>query len=72
MVEDCLNKNILEICETTNKLRVNLDPRIMLLIREADCLSKMNIPIPVITEVVLSRKNYFIQVNDSFQVSKYE
>ncbi|KAG8296780.1 hypothetical protein J6590_049807 [Homalodisca vitripennis] len=40
-------------------MRVNLDPRIVLLIREANCLTKMDIPVPVVTHTLLCKKNYF-------------
>lgn len=48
---------------------MNLDFRIKTLIREADCLMKMNIPIPPVTLTLLSKKEYFTLVSDSLQVS---
>jgi dynein heavy chain len=69
VVDDCLNKTLLVITEDSGKLRVNLDPRIVLLIREADCLTKMDVPVPVVTHTLLCKKNYFTTVNDSLQVT---
>jgi len=69
MIDECLTRNLLTVDpEHGNKLEIHLDPRIPLLIREADCLAKMAIPTPVVTNVIFAKKTYFILVKDSLQV----
>ncbi|KAG8237937.1 hypothetical protein J437_LFUL017487 [Ladona fulva] len=68
VVDDCLSQNILCLCPDTGRLKVNLDQRIRLLIREAGCLAKMSIPIPIVTLTLLSKQDYFTTVNDSMQL----
>lgn len=68
MVDEGLKQTLLCLCPTTGKLRVNLDSRLTLLIREADCMAKMNVPVPVVARTLLSKRNYFTIVNDSLQV----
>lgn len=70
VINDCLKKKLLIIDEETNKLQVNLDFRIKTLIREADCLVKMDIPVPPVTLTLLSKRDYFTLVSDSLQVVK--
>lgn len=71
VVDDCLNKKLLAICPNTGKLVVNLDHRLELLIREAECLTKMNVPVPVVTMTLLCKHDYFTHVKDSLQVGKH-
>lgn len=68
MIDDSLRRRLLAIDNETGKLKVNLDFRIKTLIREADCLMKMNIPIPPVTLTLLSKRDYFTLVGDSLQV----
>lgn len=69
VLDDCLNKYLLAIDEDDGKLKVNLDFRIKLLIREADCLIKMGVPVPNVTLTLLSKRDYFTLVSDSLQVN---
>nr|CAD7258976.1 unnamed protein product [Timema shepardi]CAD7569562.1 unnamed protein product [Timema californicum] len=68
LVDECLSRKLLLICEESGRLKVNLDDRIRLLIREADCLAKMGLPIPVVTRTLLAKRDYFTAVNDSLQI----
>ncbi|XP_046389607.1 dynein axonemal heavy chain 5 [Ischnura elegans] len=68
VVDECLSKKILCLCPDTGRLKVNLDQRIRLLIREAGCLAKMSISIPIVTLTLLSKQDYFTTVNDSMQL----
>nr|CAD7405488.1 unnamed protein product [Timema poppensis] len=67
LVDECLSRKLLLICEESGRLKVNLDDRIRLLIREADCLAKMGLPIPVVTRTLLAKRDYFTVVSDSLQ-----
>lgn len=72
MIDDCLQKKLLAIDSETGRLQVNLDFRIETLIREADCLSKMNVSLPPVTLTLLAKRDYFTLVSDSLQVRKFE
>ncbi|RZF32385.1 hypothetical protein LSTR_LSTR001849, partial [Laodelphax striatellus] len=67
VVDECLNKSLLTISEESGKFKVNLDERIVLLIRESECLNKMGLPVPVVTKTLLTKADYFTHVNDSLQ-----
>ncbi|KAI8431134.1 hypothetical protein MSG28_001183, partial [Choristoneura fumiferana] len=45
-VDDCLNNTLLKI-DDTGRISVNLDHTIKLLIRESDCLVKMDVELPI-------------------------
>lgn len=70
VLDECLHKNLLAIDNDNRRLKVNMDFRVKLLIREADCLIKMNIPIPHVTLTLLAKRDYFTLVSDSLQVRK--
>lgn len=70
VLDECLHKYLLAIDKDSGKLKVNLDFRIKLLIREADCLIKMNVPIPHVTLTLLAKRDYFTLVSDSLQVTQ--
>jgi hypothetical protein len=57
------------LSEEAGCLKVNLDHKVKLLIREADCLAKMGVPMPVVTRTLLCKRDHFILVGDSLQVS---
>ncbi|KAF4514205.1 UNVERIFIED_CONTAM: hypothetical protein B566_EDAN019421, partial [Ephemera danica] len=67
MVDEGLKQTLLALCPKTGRLRVNLDYRLTLLIREADCMAKMNLPVPVVARALLSKRSYFTLVNDTLQ-----
>ena len=71
MVDEGLQAPLLALCPQTGKLRVNLDPKITLLIREADCLAKMGVPVPVVASTLLAKRNYFNTVTDTLQVTAH-
>ena len=69
MTDECLTRHLLNLeTDHSGKLSVNLDQRIPLLIREADCLAKLGIAMPVVTSALLSKRHYFTLVRDSLQV----
>lgn len=55
------------IDEKSGKIKVNLEERISLLIREADCLAKLNLQIPIVALTILAKKNYFTLITNSLQ-----
>lgn len=67
-VDDSLNNTLLRI-DGNGRIVVNLDHTVRLLIRESDCLVKMDIPLPIVCHSLYAKKNYFTLVNDSLQVS---
>lgn len=67
-VDDSLNKYLLAIDDKTGKLKVNMDHTINLLIRESDCLVKLDINLPVVCQALYAKRDYFTLVNDSLQV----
>ncbi|XP_018911445.2 dynein axonemal heavy chain 5 [Bemisia tabaci] len=67
VVDECLNKSLLDISDDSGQLVVNLDKRITLLIREADCFYKMGLPVPVVTHTLYAKRDYFTLVTDSLQ-----
>lgn len=54
--------------EKTGKIKVNLEGRISLLLREADCLAKLNLEIPIVALTILARKDYFTLITNSLQL----
>lgn len=67
-VDDSLNKTLLKI-DDSGKINVNLDQTISLLIRESDCLIKMDVELPIVCQSLYAKKNYFTILNDSLEVS---
>ncbi|KAK1128262.1 hypothetical protein K0M31_002732 [Melipona bicolor] len=68
VIEDCLKRPLLTVDEKTGKIKVNLGGRIILLLREADCLAKLNLEIPIVALTILAKKDYFTLVTDSLQL----
>jgi len=64
-----LRQKLLTFCPESGKVKVNLDFRLMVLIREADCMAKMFIEVPVIAMTLLSKRSYFTTINDCLEVS---
>ncbi|XP_063235253.1 dynein axonemal heavy chain 5 [Bacillus rossius redtenbacheri] len=67
-VDESLSKRLLTFCEDSGRLKVDFDERIRLLIREADCLGKMGVELPVITRTLLAKRHYFTTVTDTLQL----
>ncbi|XP_052132221.1 dynein axonemal heavy chain 5, partial [Frankliniella occidentalis] len=68
VTDECLTRRLLSLeTENSGKLTVNLDQRVPLLIREAACLAKLGIAMPVVTSALLSKRHYFVLVKDSLQ-----
>ncbi|XP_011504753.1 PREDICTED: dynein heavy chain 5, axonemal [Ceratosolen solmsi marchali] len=67
IIEDCLKQNLLTVDELTGKLKVNLESRIVLLLREADCLAKLKLEIPIVAKSILAKRDHFTIVKDSLQ-----
>lgn len=59
---------MLTVDRDTNKVKVNLEGRIVLLLREADCLAKLKLEVPIVALTILVKKDHFTLVNDSLQL----
>lgn len=59
---------MLTVDRETNKIKVNLESRVSLLLREADCLLKLKLEIPIVALTILVKRDYFILVHDSLQL----
>ncbi|KAG5316099.1 DYH5 protein, partial [Acromyrmex insinuator] len=68
VIEDCLKRPLLIVDKKSAKVKVNLENRVVLLFREADCLAKMNLEIPIVALTILAKKDYFTLVTDSLQL----
>ena len=66
VADACLVQPILAL--QNDRLFVNLHSTIPLLIREAKCLAKMNIQLPIVAATLLSKQNYFNIILDSLNV----
>lgn len=69
-VDHCLLRNLMAVCPEQQKLKVNLHQSIPLLIREADLMIKMDLPVPVVALTLYSKQERFSLVQDSLQVRK--
>lgn len=56
------------IDDKTGKIKVNLEGRVILLLREADCLAKLNLDIPIIALAILTKKDHFTLITDSLHL----
>ncbi|TGZ53817.1 Dynein heavy chain 5, axonemal, partial [Temnothorax longispinosus] len=61
-------KPLLIVDEKSAKVKVNLENRVVLLFREADCLAKINLEIPIVALTILAKRDYFTLVTDSLQL----
>lgn len=52
-----------------DRLLVNLHPTIPLLIREATCLAKLNVEIPIVAATLFVRQQHFYTIQDSLNVN---
>ncbi|KAJ9592734.1 hypothetical protein L9F63_015614, partial [Diploptera punctata] len=68
LVDESLNQKLLALSEESGQLRVNLDHQVKQLIREADCLAKMGMPMPIVTNTLLLKADHFTVVSDSLQL----
>ncbi|KZC10625.1 Dynein heavy chain 5, axonemal [Dufourea novaeangliae] len=68
VIEDSLKRSLLVVDEETDKIKVNLDGRVALLLREADCLAKLNLEIPIVALTLLAKKSHFTLITDSLQL----
>lgn len=50
------------------RLFVNLHPTIPLLIREVNCLAKLDIEIPIVAAILFSKEEHFHRIQDSLNV----
>lgn len=67
--DKCLTKKLLKVCPESQKLKVNLQTAIPLLIKEADLMIKMDLPVPMVALTLYTKQDHFILVRDSLQVS---
>lgn len=67
-MDKCLTKMLLTICKESGSLKVNLPFTIPLLIREAECLLKLELPVPMIALTLFSKQDHFFTLKDSLQV----
>ncbi|BES98150.1 dynein heavy chain [Nesidiocoris tenuis] len=65
VAENCLRKKLLVFNEKEGTLEINFDYRLRLLIREAECMAKMDLPVPVLNMTLLNKKDHFIKIEDS-------
>uniref|UniRef100_A0A1B0GJY1 Putative dyneins heavy chain n=1 Tax=Lutzomyia longipalpis TaxID=7200 RepID=A0A1B0GJY1_LUTLO len=63
VADACLVQPILALQH--DRLFVNLHSTIPLLIREAKCLAKMNIELPIVAATLLAKQNHFSTIQDS-------
>jgi dynein heavy chain len=68
VADACLIQPVLAI--QNDKLIVNLHPTIPLLIREAKCLAKMGIDLPIVATTLLCKQHHFDTICDSMNVRK--
>lgn len=61
-------RSLLATDQKTGKIKVNLESRIVLLFREADCLAKLNFNIPIVALAILAKRDYFTMVSNSLQL----
>lgn len=66
-MDKCLQRPLLAVCPEKQRLKVNLHHTIPLLIREADLMAKMDLPIPTIALTLYAKQNHFNFVKDSLQ-----
>lgn len=66
VADPCLVQPVLAL--QGDRLIVNLHPTITLLIREAKCMAKMNIDIPIVAATLLCKQNHFYVIQDSLNV----
>lgn len=66
-MDKCLQRPLLAVCPEKQRLKVNLHHTIPLLIREADLMAKMDLPIPTIALTLYSKQSHFNLVKDSLQ-----
>ncbi|VEN47382.1 unnamed protein product, partial [Callosobruchus maculatus] len=67
-VDHCLLRHLLAVNAEKQKLKVNLHPTIPLLIREAEIMIKMDLPLPIVALTLYAKNDYFFDVKDSLQV----
>ncbi|KAF5305838.1 hypothetical protein FQR65_LT07577 [Abscondita terminalis] len=65
--DNCLKKPLIAICQEQQTFKVNLHNTIPLLIREADILSKMDLPLPMIALTLYTKQDHFTLIQDSLQ-----
>ena len=63
-----IHRPLLAIDRESGKVKVNLEGRILLLLRESDCLAKLNLELPVVALTILSKRDHFTLINDSLQL----
>lgn len=68
VADACLIQPVLAI--QNDKLIVNLHPTIPLLIREAKCLAKMGIDLPIVATTLLCKQHHFDTICDSMNVRR--
>lgn len=68
VADACLLQPLL--CLQGDRLFVNLHPTIPLLIREAKMLARLKIELPIVAATLMSRHEYFLNIQDSLNVSR--
>ncbi|XP_073975032.1 dynein axonemal heavy chain 1 [Rhodnius prolixus] len=67
VAETCLKKKLLTLNEKTGDLEINFDQRLRIMIREAECMAKMNLPVPSLTMGLFFKHDYFMEIQDSLR-----
>ncbi|KAF6202133.1 hypothetical protein GE061_004531 [Apolygus lucorum] len=65
VAENCLRKKLLVFNEKEGILEINFDYRLRLLIKEAECMAKIGLPVPVLNMTLLNKRDHFIKMEDS-------
>ncbi|XP_033231151.1 dynein heavy chain 5, axonemal [Belonocnema kinseyi] len=68
VIEECLKIPLLAIDKDSGKVKVNLEGRILLLLRESDCLAKLKFALPIVALTILAKRDHFTLINDSLQL----
>lgn len=66
-IDRCLKRPLLAVCPEQQRIKVNIHNTIPLLIREADLMAKMDLPIPIVALTLYSKQEHFTLVKDSLQ-----
>ncbi|XP_066156829.1 dynein axonemal heavy chain 5 [Euwallacea fornicatus] len=65
--DKCLTRHLIAVCPEQQKLKVNLQTAIPLLIRETDLMIKMDLPVPMVALTMYTKQDHFTLVRDSLQ-----
>ncbi|KAK9499797.1 hypothetical protein O3M35_002767 [Rhynocoris fuscipes] len=67
VAETCLKKKLLVLNERTGEIEINFDQRLRIMIREAECMAKMKLPVPSLTMGLFCKHDHFMEIQDSLR-----